>query len=145
MVLAPAIQLDPVQAKIQLAYDVDYDVVMPKPVCAGPADYVKLQGPVHFEMRVHTNPSGKYERIYEVSGSLTVLPLLATPAGLVPNGLPLPADVSEYHRVLLTDNHGQVREQTVRTLLGDPVQSASTVMNAGQVDEFSAIQSCEAP
>ena len=145
MVLAPSIQLAPVQAKIDSAYDVNYDVVAPKPFCNGPADYVRLLGPIHFTMQVHTNPSGKYERTYVVSGSLTVIPLLATAAGLVPNGQPLSAEVSEYHHALLTDNHGQVRELVSRTLLGDVPQTLLTIMNAGQVDDFSATVTCEAP
>jgi hypothetical protein len=146
MVLVPGVQFDPVQDKIRTVADVTYNVVAPKPFCAsGPADYVLLQGPVHLEMRVHTNPSGKYERNYAVSGTLSVTPLAVTASGLAPSGSPVPAVVAEVHRALLTDNYGQVTEQLSRVLLGNPPQLLATFLAAGQHDKFSTVLSCGAP
>jgi hypothetical protein len=144
-VLAPTIAFEPVQAKTQTALDVTYDVVTPKPFCNGPADYVRLQGPVHFDLRVHTNPSGMYERTQVISGMLMVTPGLPTADGFVPAGPPIPAEVSEYHRALLTDNYDEVTQQLSQTLLSDPPQSFTATLRAGQVDEFSNTITCDAP
>ncbi len=128
---------DPVQSQTVTVVDVPYDITLPKPFCAGPSDYIHLSDNLHLELRVHTNPSGMYERTYVVSGTLLVTPLGGGPE--------VPAQISEYHRALLTDNYGEVTQQLSQTLLGDPPQSMTSTFSAGQVDEFSFATACGAP
>ena len=49
--------------------------VIPKPFCNTGADYVLVQGPVHFVQRVQINPSGRYARTELVSAVLSVTPI----------------------------------------------------------------------
>jgi hypothetical protein len=142
MVFAPRIAFEPVQAKTRTELDVTYGVVTPKPFCAGPTDYVLLQGPVHLALRTHTNPSGMYERRYVVSGSLTVTPGYPSGGGFVATGPPVPAVVSELHRALLTDHYGEVTEEGAQTLLSDPLQSLAWSLSAGHVDRFFSSLTC---
>ncbi len=143
-ILAAAITLAPSQSKTLTETAVTYDIVVPKPFCAtGPADLVRLQGPVRFALRVHTNPSGKYERTYALGGQLTVTPMAPLPGGgFVPVGDPVRSLVQEIHGAKLTDHYGQVTENVAQVLLGNPVQVLAWRFTAGQRDDFDRLLSC---
>jgi hypothetical protein len=137
-VLLGAIDFEPCQSKTTTTTRVTYSIVVPKPFCAtGPADFLKLEGPLDFSMTVHTNPSGRYDRSYLVGGTLTVTPMTPTsPTTFVPVGDPVDALVFEAHRGTLTDRRGQVTERAAQILLGDPGQSLSWRFAAGHTDHF---------
>ena len=144
VVLAPQIELQPTQAKTHTTVQVNYGVVTTRPFCGN--DFVLLQGPVRFDIDVHTNPSGMYSRTEVVSGSLTVTPMRFTGSTFVPSGAPsLPAVVTEFHRALLTDNYGEATQEAAQTLLGDPVQALVFSLAAGHVDGFANSVSCGVP
>lgn len=131
---APSFELAPVHSDVTTSLDVPYAVDAPKPIC-GPGFIHIAGGPVHLEMRVQTNPSGKYLRTYTVNGTLVVTPL-------IPAGNTVQAVVSEVHRAMLTDRYGEIRQETSQVLLGDPAQYRTTRFGAGQQDFFSANESC---
>jgi hypothetical protein len=146
-VLAAEIALAPVQAEIADQTTVTYNVVVPRPFCAtGPADLVRLQGPVHFAIRTHTNPSGKFERVESIAGELTATPMAPLPGGgFIPVGDPVAAVVSEAHRAMLTDEYGETSWSGSQVQLGDPVQSLAWRFAAGQLDAYAIRESCGTP
>ncbi len=133
------ITFDPVKSDRRTKYRATYALNAPKPFC-GPG-FVRLEGTLQMELRVQTNPSGKYERTYGVSGTLSVTPLGATG----PIGPPVPAIIFEAHRGMITDNYGEVTERASQTLLGDPVQFKAWTFGAGQRDYFWGQVSCGLP
>jgi hypothetical protein len=133
---SPIIRFEPVKSDRTTSHQATYDVNAPKPFC-GPG-YVHLEGSLRMEMRVQTNPSGKYLRTYRVFGMLRVTPL-------VPAGPAVDAIVWEAHRGMLTDHYGEVTERASQTLLGEPVQFKAWTFGAGQHDYFWGQVSCEVP
>ncbi len=145
-VLAPNIVMEAAQARTRTSFEVQYQVVTPKPFCGSASDFVLLQGPVRFDLDVHTNPSGKFSRTETVFGSLTVTPMTFNGTTFVPTGAPsLQAFVTEFHRALLTDNHAETTQGAAQVLLGNPVQSLVYSLAAGHVDSFAFKVSCGAP
>ncbi len=126
--------------------DVTYDIVVPRPFCAdpeNPADLVRLQGPVHFALRVVTTASGKYERAYTLGGHLTVTPMAPRPGGgFDPVGDPVRAFVHEVHTARLGDRSGQVSESAAQVLLGHPLQALAWRFAAGSRDDYDRLESC---
>jgi hypothetical protein len=145
-VLAARIALAPVQAEITDQTTVTYNIVVPRPFCStGPYDLVWLQGPVHFAVRTHTNPSGKYQRTQSIAGQLSATPMAPLPGGgFVPVGDPVPAVVTETHRAMLTDRYGEVTWSAAQVQLGDPVQSLAWRFAAGHRDFYALRESCGA-
>jgi len=143
-VLAATITLAPARSKALTETDVTYDIVAPRPFCAtGPADLVRLQGPLHFALRVVTTPSGKYDRSYTIGGQLTVTPMAPRPGGgFEPVGEPVRAFVHEVHRATLADRRGQVTESVAQVVLGRPVQALAWRFAAGSRDDFDRLLSC---
>ncbi len=138
-VLDSAAAFDSDQSDLRTAVDVNYNVVVPKPFCSnGPNDFVRLQGPLHLAMRVHTTPSGKYDRFYTVSGMLRVTPL-------APGGAASDALISEVHRAVLTDDRDQVVEQVSQVLLSHPQQLLVRSFASGQIDRAFSAVSCGQP
>ena len=121
-----------------------YDIVVPRPFCAsGPADLVRLQGPIHFSLRAVTTASGKYERAYTLSGPLTVTPMAPRPGGgYDPVGDPVRAFVHEVHTARLGDRVGQVSESAAQMLLGNPLQALAWRFAAGSRDDYDRLESC---
>ena len=143
-VLAPNIVLEPTQAQTRTTFEIQYGVVTPRPFCG--SDFVLLQGPVRFDLDVHTNPSGKFSRTEIVTGSLTVTPMTFNGTTFVPTGAPsLPALVAEFHRALLTDDHAQTTQHATQVLLSNPLQSLAYSLSAGHVDGFVTNVSCGVP
>jgi hypothetical protein len=71
VVLPSSIALRPRQSKTTTTTQVTYSIVVSKPFCAsGPFDFVRLAGPLDFLLTVHTNPSGRYDRSYQLGGTL---------------------------------------------------------------------------
>jgi hypothetical protein len=135
----PVIHLDRAKYDRTTRYLATYSVNAPKPFC-GPG-FVHLEGTLKMELRVQTNPSGKFLRTYGVSGTLSVTPLGATG----PIGPPVPALIYEAHRGMLTDNYGEVTERASQTLLDQPVQLKAWTFGAGQHDYFWEQISCGLP
>jgi hypothetical protein len=139
-VLAVEHSFKPVQADLRSSFDVMFNQVIPKPLClTGPLDLVFVQGPVHFELRTHTNPSGFYERTGTATAQLSVTPV--SPTG-VPIGPTAPAEAAEVHRGMITGNTSEVRFYTLRLVDSDPVQSLVTNLAVGQNDRFSRTEVC---
>lgn len=134
ILFSPSFAFAPVRSDVTTSLDVPYSVDAPKPICEPGLIHI-AGGPVHLEMRVQTNPSGKYLRTYTVNGMLAVTPL-------IPAGDTVQAVVSEVHRAMLTDRYGEIRQETSQVLLGDPTQYRTTRFGAGQQDFFSANESC---
>jgi hypothetical protein len=130
---SPIIDFHPVKSDRTTTYRADYLIDAPKPFC-GPA-LVRLQGSLRFELRVQTNPSGKYLRDYSVAGTLRVTPLS-------PPGAPANAVIYEAHRGMLTDHYGELTERAAQTLLARPVQFQAWTFGAGQQDHFWKQTSC---
>jgi hypothetical protein len=136
-VFSPDFTYVPVKSDVTYTDSRVYAVdVTSKPFC-GP-DYIGITGgPLLFALRVQTNPSGKYQRTYTVSGNLEVTSRTT--------GATQTAVIAESHRGMLTDNHGQVSEEVSQTLLpgdGQPGQSLNVLFGAGQNDYWLPQQSC---
>jgi hypothetical protein len=97
-----------------------------------------MTGTLQMQLRVQTNPSGKYLRTYSVSGTLRVTPL--NPPGDAANAL-----IHETHRGMLTDHYGSVTERASQTLLSHPLQFKAWTFGAGQRDFFWEEVSCGLP
>lgn len=125
-----AIDFAPARTHVVTTTEVTYNVVAPKPFCAaGPADYVKLEGPLQFVQSVSTEPSGLYERTYSFGGTFHVTPVGAP-------GEAHDASIFELHRARLDDRRGEVSWDVQQTLLSDPPQSMRTHFAAGDLDRF---------
>jgi hypothetical protein len=136
-VFAPPFAYAPVKSDITLTDSRTYFVQnTPKPFC-GQEPIQITGGPLTFTLRVQTNKSGKYQRTYSVEGSLKILTLST--------GITQDAVISEFHRGMLTDNYGQVREEVSQVLLpggGALGQSLEVAFGAGQTDYWVPQQSC---
>jgi hypothetical protein len=123
-----AIDFAPARTHVVTTTQVTYDIVVPKPFCAaGPADYVRLKGPLQFLQSVSTEPSGLYERTYSFGGTLRVTPVGAP-------GQALDASIFEIHRARLDDRRGEVTWDLQQSLLSDPPQSLRKHFAAGDFD-----------
>jgi len=136
MALSPIIHFRPVKSDRTTTYQGTYKIDAPKPFC-GPA-LVNLTGTLQFRLRVQTNPSGKFQRTYSVSGILRVKPL--NPPGAEANAI-----IWEGHRAMLTDHYGEISEQASQTFLSKPVQFKAWTFGAGQHDYFWEQTSCGLP
>ena len=134
---APAFAYVPVRSDVTLTDSRSYLVQStPKPFCDGTLIQI-TGGPLTFTLRSQTNPSGKYQRTYTVAGSLKVKTLSTV---VVQDAL-----ISEIHRGMLTDNHGQVSEQVSQVLLATDAaagQSLYLVFGAGKTDYWIPQQNC---
>lgn len=71
--LGSTVEAEPGHRRQELV--IDFDQVIPKPFCAGPMDYVKVNGPLRLRQDVTVAPSGVISRQYHVNGDLTVTPV----------------------------------------------------------------------
>ena len=144
LVFSGDIPLEPVQEKIRTEIDVEYDVVSPRPFCEGVGwPLVHLTGELRLTLFIHTNPSGKYLRVHKISGTLFVTPVRPIgPNQYEPVGPTEPADIREYHRAILTDHHGQLREVGLRDLEGLTPQTLWWKLDAGQRDRYREVETC---
>ncbi|HET9317053.1 MAG TPA: hypothetical protein VFQ51_15785 [Vicinamibacteria bacterium] len=140
-VFATDIAFAPEQAHVSRELTITYGVVAPRPFCAtGPADFVRIQGPVRLAVETHTNPSGKFSRSYTVAGLLDVTPI--NPLTGAPTGPTVKAIVSELHSAILTENHGEAAEIVLQSLLASPPQSLSWSLSAGHSDRHTFTELC---
>jgi hypothetical protein len=128
----------PAQSDASRHFVVEYDQGGAKPFCnPDGTELVWVKGPVHFDVRVQTNPSGKYLRTVTISAVLDVTPLN-------PPGPTVKAFIFENHRGMLTDNHAEVT-----WVLGQSITDISQVLSrsfaAGQHDNFSISVECGTP
>lgn len=136
-------EFEPLHTDVRVAFDLTYNQIIPKPFCAtGPLDLVKVEGPVHLNLRVQTNPSGRYARTGEASAELTVTPV--DPLGQ-PTGPTVTAEASEEHRGTLTTHHSDVRFEVQRLIDGVPPQSLESDLRAGDSDRFFRTVDCGPP
>jgi len=136
-VFAPDFTYVPVKSDITLTDSRVYFVpTTPKPFC-GEEPIQITGGPLTLTLRVQTNPSGKYQRTYAVAGTLKIKTLATE--------VDQDAVISETHRGMLTDNHGQVVEEVSQLLLpgeGALGQSLHVAFGAGQTDYWVPQQNC---
>jgi hypothetical protein len=133
-VFAPGFTYVPVTSDVTLTDSRMYSVRTNKPFC-DKGGIVITGGPLTFSLRTQTNPSGKYQRSYTVSGTLQITTGSVTQDALI----------SEFHRGMLTDNHGQVSEEVSQILLpggGAVGQSLNVVFGAGQNDYWVPQENC---
>ena len=141
LALVPDFVFAPAAESARTKYAVDYDVVAPKPICNPTGqEYVRLEGRVHFDLRVYGDASGRFLRKYDIKGQLQVTPW--NPLQNVPAGRPSPARIREQHAAVLTDSHGQMYETASQELLGKDKQSLSWVLGAGEFDRYLQTEQC---
>lgn len=133
----------PDHADVRVAFDLTYNQIIPKPFCStGPADLVKVEGPVHFKLRAQTNHSGRYVRTGNASGVLNVTPVDSSGQ---PTGPTVTAEVSEEHRGTLTDQRSAIRFVVRRLINSDPPQSLMSHLKAGDSERFARTEDCGPP
>jgi hypothetical protein len=136
-------EFEPLQTDVRVAFDLAYNRIIPKPFCStGPLDLVRVEGPVHLNLRVQTNPSGRYARTGGASAVLSVTPV--DPSGQ-PTGPTVTAEASEVHRGTLTDHRSEIRFVLLRLINGDPPQSLLSDLSAGDSDSFLRTEDCGTP
>ena len=136
-------EFEPVQADVRVAFDLTYNRIIPKPFCStGPLDLLKVEGPVHFNLRVQTNSSGRYARTGVASAVLSVTPV--NPSGQ-PTGPTVTAEASEVHRGILTNQSSETRFVVLRLINSDPPQSFVSDLSAGDSDRFFRTVDCGPP
>ena len=133
-ILAAHIVFEPRSAKTRDELEVVYGIDAPKPFCAGPTDFVHLQGPLRLSMTTRTSSSGDFSRTYTVSGVLTVTPL---PAGHADSAL-----VVEEHVASLTDRSSEVKQIVSQTILSRPIQALFSALSVGRSDRYSKTVTC---
>jgi hypothetical protein len=136
-VFDPGFQYVPTKQDITITDSRMYQVgSTKKPLCGGEEIQI-TGGPLTFALRVQTNPSGKYQRTYSVSGTLKVK-TLAT-------GEVQDAVISQSHRGMLTENYGEVTAEDSQVLLPTATavgQSGIVYFGAGQNDYWIPQQNC---
>ena len=133
----------PEQTDVRTEETIVFNRVIPKPFCNNGADYVLIQGPVHFVQRVQINPSGRYAHTELVSAVLNVTPI--NPATGQPAGPTVPASVFENHQTMLNDNYLEVSWSSTQAIQGDVPQSFAMEFDAGQHDSFALTVDCGTP
>lgn len=129
----------PAQSDTTRHFVIEYNQGGPKPFCnPSGTDLVWVHGPVHFTVRVQTNPSGKYLRTVTISAVLDVTPI--DPQGN-PLGPTVQAFIFETHRGMLTDNHQQV-DWTLGRNITSLAEVLSQTFTAGQHDSFAYTEEC---
>ena len=136
VVLSGELPFNPIQEKTHTEVEAPYFVTVERPFCSGgPGDYVTLAGSLTLTLDVHANPSGKFERRHQISGTLYVTPLGSTEAD--------PALIREDQRALLTDQIGKLWEEGSQELQAEVPQSLWWRLDAGQRDRYQMAVSCE--
>jgi len=140
-VLALSQPLEHERSDVRLEYDQPFDQVIPKPFCAaGPLDYLKVKGPLHFVHRVKTSRSGRYTATFSAPGILDVVPV--NPLSGEATGAAFKALVSERHRSEMLRRESQAEHFVLQTLLTNPSQSFFEHLSAGDVDRFARLTEC---
>lgn len=118
-----------------------FNQVVPRPFCSsGPADYVYVQGPLHFSFRVKTNGSGGYQARFSATGVLQVTPI--NPLTGQPTGPTVQAVVSEQHRLSLTDQRAEASLDQQQSILANPAQTLFQRLDAGHSDRHELAVDC---
>lgn len=134
-VLALSQPLEKEATDVRLEYDQPFDQTIPKPFCAaGPLDYLKVQGALHFVHQVKTSASGRYTASFTATGVLDAVPV--NPLSGEVTGEPFKALVSERHHSELARRESQAGHFVLQSLLVDPSQSFFEHLAAGDFDHF---------
>ena len=84
-----------------------FDQVIPRPFCAsGPADFLRVQGPVELHKSVRVNPAGALTSEFLANGRLQLTPV--DPRTGTPSGEPYEAEVNDHQVTRFDDDGGQV-------------------------------------
>lgn len=106
---------DPVSGTVQHDFVVEFNQVVPKPICAtSPLDWIFAQGPVRFSHRVVTSPAGEVTSQIQVVGSLEVTPFDVV-AG-EPAGVSRRARVSDHYSASTTGPGGRINSTQLRLI-----------------------------
>lgn len=107
----------PVPADVRTSeFDLDYDIVMPKPFCSqGDYDYVYVQGPVHLQQRVWVTRNGIYNMTFFAQGQLFVTPI--NPMTGQPSGETYTANVRERYSAFLSDKDARAESMMFQILI----------------------------
>jgi hypothetical protein len=79
-------------AKTRQELVIDFNQIIPKPFCGGPADYVHVAGPISLRQDVNVSPGGVLTREFHASGEFTATPV--NPLTGQPIGPPARARIS---------------------------------------------------
>ena len=138
-VFAPAFTFVPQKSDFTLTDSRTYAVQLYKPFCE-PVPVQITGGPLILKLRIQTNPSGKYQRTFTVSGRLKIKTLST--------GVVQDAVISQVGRGMITENYGQVAQEVSQVLLPKgttPGQSLYVLFGAGQTDYWIPQQNCSIP
>ena len=117
-----------------------YATVAPRPFCSsGPADLIRIEGPLDMEHRVAISPELEYHAEFDVTGSLTVTPV--DPAGN-PIGPPVEGRVRERQLSTLSDGQAWAENVIRRTLMTDPEQALFQKLRVGAQERFELDVDC---
>jgi hypothetical protein len=135
--------LRPVKTEVQLEYDQIFDQTIPRPFCSeGPLDYLKVKGPLRFNHKVETKPSGRYVARFSATGTLDVVPVNPLTGE---TGPAFKAEVLELHHSWLDRHTSQAGHWIEQKLLSDPEQSFREGLAAGTLDRFLRRIECGSP
>ncbi|UCH84490.1 MAG: hypothetical protein JSW50_02015 [Candidatus Latescibacterota bacterium] len=96
-----------------------YDQMIPKPFCAGPLDFVYLEGGIDIEKTVRVDVKGRYQYASSISGKLKVVPMDVQQTPPRPSGEPYFAIVSDEQRGILDGRFSRVTFDTKRISPGN--------------------------
>ena len=98
-------------------FTLQFNQIIPRPFCAGgPADFLRVEGPVQLELQVENRPGGSLRRVFRADGELTAIPI--DPATGLPSGPALQAKVSEWQQADAGDQGGEVKGVQQQQLIG---------------------------
>lgn len=98
------------------SFVLEFDQVIPKPFCmSGPADFLKVEGPIDFTQRVVVTPNGGYRSHFMARGRLELAAFDPVAGQVV--GPMMQARVMEQHRSALTDNVSLVTSLRMQFIL----------------------------
>lgn len=84
-----------------------FDQIIPRPFCTnGPADFLRVQGPVELHKTVRIDPAGALTSEFFASGRLRLTPV--DPRTGTPSGEPYEAEVKDHQVTRFDDGGGQV-------------------------------------
>ena len=126
---------------IRRDYVQQFNQVVPRPFCAtGPADYLYVQGPLHFRFRVLTDASGGYHARFSAMGVLQATPV--NPLTGLPTGPTVPAVISERHSLFLSDRRSEASLDREQSIQASPAQTLLERLDAGHSDRYRRSVDC---
>jgi hypothetical protein len=111
--------------------EIAFDQIIPKPFCAGPADYLYVQGPLKLRQEVTVTPAGVLTREFHASGELVATPV--TPITRQPLGPPALATISGLYKGMVSSRLHSTSSLLTQSLLreGEEPQRLMTELQVG--------------